>query len=310
MRLWASALTDDEFTKLSEDPGLCASAEAPSSASSCDMDIESRVRAAGGVMLAKTLVDGGVSTARIKRAVRAGCLMRPSRGWVALPTADPVLTRAAQSRVVLTCVTAAARRGLWDVDERTVHVAVAPHSRPAEGVHARIHWCEPMIPRPPGTLVDSVPNLLSVVADCQPYEEALTIWESAIRRKQITPDTMRTLDLSRRGQRILDDARPFADEGTESILFVRLTWLGLAMRRQVTILGHRVDLLIGDRLVIQIDGGHHVDKQRTSDNKHDARLRLAGYHVIRVSYWQLMHEWHVVQDLILGAVARNLHLAE
>lgn len=273
------------------------------------MDIESRVRQAGGVTLTTKLVDSGVATARIKRAVGAGRLVRPSRGWVALPSADPVLIRAAQSRVILTCVTAAARRGLWDVGDDTFHVAVSPHARPADGIRARIHWCEPMILRAPGTLVDSVPNLLSIVAKCQPYEQALTIWESAIRRKQITPDTMRTLPLSARSLRILDDARPFADEGTESILFVRLTWLGLPMRRQIMVLGHRVDLLIGDRLVIQVDGGHHVDQQRTSDNKHDARLRLAGYHTIRVSYWQLMHEWHVVQDLILGAIARGLHLA-
>lgn len=273
------------------------------------MSIESIVRKAGGVALTSGLVDQGISHARIKRAVRDGTLDRPSRGWVSMRGADPALVRAAEARVVLTCVTAAARRGLWDVGDDTVHVAVAPHSRPAGAIHARCHWSRPVVPRRPGALVDSIENVLAIVAECQPYEEALTVWESAIRRKQVAPDTMRTLLLAPRAQRILDDARPFADEGTESILFARLKWLGLPMRRQTWLLGHRVDLLIGDRLVIQVDGGHHVDQQRTSDNKHDARLRLAGYHPIRITYWQLMHEWHVVQDLILGAIARGLHLA-
>jgi len=304
-----SALTDDEFTKLSDDQRIPSGTPRADPASSLGMDIESIVHRAGGVMLTKELIDGGASNARIKREVAARKLLRPSRGWISLPGADPVLVRAAQSRVVLTCVTAAARRGLWDVGDDAFHVSVAPNSRPVGEIRARVHWCEPMIPRAPGTLVDSMHNLLAIVADCQPYEQALTIWESAIRHKQIVSETMRTLPLSARGQRILEDARPFADEGTESILFVRLRWLGLPMRRQAMILGHRVDLLIGDRLVIQIDGGHHVDRQRMSDNKHDARLRIAGYHPIRVSYWQLMHEWHVVQELILDAIARRLHLA-
>lgn len=273
------------------------------------MSIESIVRRAGGVTLTRRLIDGGVSPSRIKQAVGAGILTRPSRGWVSLPDADPVLVRAAEARVVVTCVSAAARRGLWDVNDERIHVAVAPHSRPSARIHAKCHWSQPLLPRRPGMLIDSIENLLALVAECQPHEAAVTVWESAIRHKKIELDTMRTLPLRPRARRILEEARPFADEGTESILFERLRWLGLSMRRQFWILGHRVDLLIGDRLVIQIDGGHHVDAQRTSDNKHDARLRLAGYHVIRITYWQLMYEWHVVQELILGAIARGLHLA-
>lgn len=33
----------------------------------------------------------------------------------------------------------------------------------------------------------------------------------------------------------------------------------------------------------------------------------AGYHVIRVSHWQLTHDWPTVQALITGAIARGLH---
>lgn len=34
-----------------------------------------------------------------------------------------------------------------------------------------------------------------------------------------------------------------------------------------------------------------------------------GYHVVRISYHQMMHEWPLVQDLIMRAVAQGLHLA-
>lgn len=89
----------------------------------------------------------------------------------------------------------------------------------------------------------------------------------------------------------------------------RLRWLKLPLRRQVWIGGRRVDLLIGDRLVLQIDGGHHVGAQREADIAHDAALTLLGYHVIRVGYRQMIDRWAEVQDSIMRAVAQGLHLA-
>jgi very-short-patch-repair endonuclease len=78
---------------------------------------------------------------------------------------------------------------------------------------------------------------------------------------------------------------------------------------QAWIAGHRVDFLIGERLVLQIDGGHHVGKQREDDIRHDAELRLSGYTVIRVGYRLIIDDWPAVQDLVMRAVAQGLHLA-
>lgn len=273
------------------------------------MDPRTLLRRAGGVALARNLIDAGISTSRIAQGVRSGILERPRRGWLAIPDADPLLKRAAELGVVITCVSAAARKELWDVNSTLVHIGLAPNAKLRTSIRAHRHWNLPAIPRKPGRLVDPVENALAILADCQPYEQALAIWESALKKELITFETMRTLPLSPAGRRLVEDARPFADAGTESIIFVRLKWLRVPMRRQAWILGHRVDLLIGDRLVIQIDGGHHVDRQRAGDNEHDARLRLAGYHPIRVTYWQLMHDWHTVEALILDAIARGLHLA-
>ncbi len=84
----------------------------------------------------------------------------------------------------------------------------------------------------------------------------------------------------------------------------------MSIRSQVWLNGHRVDFLIGERLVLQIDGGHHVDAQRIKDNRHDAELRMCGYTVIRVGYAQVMHHWPEVHELLTRAVARGLHLAK
>ena len=59
--------------------------------------------------------------------------------------------------------------------------------------------------------------------------------------------------------------------------------------------------------MLQIDGGHHVGQQRTSDIAHDAQLMLLGYHVIRVGYEQVVNDWPAVQDVIMRAVAQGLH---
>jgi len=276
---------------------------------SIDMDIAHLIHRAGGVARTSDIIDAGVSASRVSSAVRSGLLERPSRGWIALADADPALKRAAEAGVVLTCVTAAARRGLWDVRPRQVHVGLAPNAKPRRALRAHHHWCKPIVPRHPKDLVDPIENVLAIAADCQTYENALAIWESALRLQAVTLETLRTLPLTPKGRQLIDQVRPFADAGTESIIFARLRWLDLPMQRQAWVLGHRVDLLIGDRLVIQVDGGHHVDRQRASDNEHDARLRIAGYHTIRVTYWQLMHDWHTVERLILDAIARGLHLA-
>jgi len=251
----------------------------------------------------------GLTRSAVDGLVRSGALIRPSNGWIALPSADPMLLSAAQIGVVVSCVTLAARRGLWDVRAPHVHVAAHPHRALRRATSAKVHWARPRMPRNPGALEDSLENALELVAECQPFESALAVWESALNRGLVTVEHLRTFPFGARARRIRAETQPFSDSGLESVVVPRLRWLDLELRRQAWILGHRVDLLIGDRLVLQIDGGHHVDAQRMSDNEHDALLRLAGYHVIRVGYAQVMSDWPSAQALVVGAVARGLHLA-
>lgn len=231
------------------------------------------------------------------------------RGWVALRDADRMLVAAARRGVVLSCITLAARKGLWVLDATQPHVAApakAGHVKTSRGV---IHWNKPVFPRDPDSCEDSLENALVLVARCQPYESALATWESALKMELVDPGMLERAPLPPAARLLLADARPFADSGTESIFRTRLGWLSLPITPQVWILGHRVDFLIGERLVVQIDGGHHVDAQRTSDIAHDALLKLHGYHVIRISYEQLIRQWPHVQSMILAAIGQRLHLA-
>lgn len=274
------------------------------------MDAISALKARDGVARVRTLRRAGVSDHALRSARERGLIFSVCRGWVALRGADRMLVAAARRGVVLSCVTLAVRRGLWVTEDSQPHLAAPPSSGHASAARGVLHWSKPVFPRDPDSCEDSLENALVLVARCQPQENALATWESALRLKLIDPGMFARAPLPAAARRMLIEARPFADSGTETIFFTRLAWLEVAITPQVWLFGHRVDFLLGDRLVVQIDGGHHVGSQRTSDIAHDALLKLHGYHVIRIGYEQLMNGWPEVQRVILAAIGQRLHLAD
>ncbi len=274
------------------------------------MDVVKRVQAGGGIVPSAQLVRDGVKGHLIEKAVAAGHLVRIRRRWVALPGADPDLRAAARDGVVLSCVTQARKLGLWVLDDGARHVAARSHAgRIVAAKGTTVHWAQPLVARKPDVLQDPIENVVAAVALCQPYERALAIIESALRKELIDRVAMRRLSLSARALELIDAAQIFSDSGLETFVVPRLAWMKLRIVPQAWIAGHRVDFLIGERLALQIDGGHHVGQQRTSDIAHDAQLMLLGYHVIRVGYEQVVNDWPAVQDVIMRAVAQGLHRA-
>ncbi|TDN91965.1 very-short-patch-repair endonuclease [Microbacterium sp. BK668] len=268
------------------------------------------VRRAGGVVRVAVLRAQGYSRRAIEGAVSSGRLTRPRNGWVADPAADAHLVAAARAGVVLTCHTQARRLGLWVLRADAVHVAAPPQHHVGElraGTH--VHWARPVVPRHPDALVDPIENVLALVASCLPHEEALAVWESALRHELVLRESLERLPLPTAARSLLAECSPYSDSGLETFVPGRLRFLRLPIRQQVWLAGHAVDFLIGDRLVLQVDGGHHVGAQRRSDIAHDARLTLLGYHVIRVDLAQVVSAWPEVHDLIVRAIAQGLHRA-
>lgn len=266
------------------------------------------VERAGGLARVSTLRERGFTRRTIEREVSSARLIRPRNGWVAAPEADPLLVAAARAGAVLTCQTQARRLGLWVTGDDVIHVAARPHHQLGEVKGGtRVHWARPLVPRHPDELVDPIENVLCLIATCRPREEALATWESALRQGLVARQTLEQLPLPTAARRLLEECSLFSDSGLESLIPVRLRFLRLPIRQQVWIEGHHVDFLIGDRLVLQIDGGHHVGVQRRRDIAHDARLKLRGYHVIRLDYVQVINEWPQVHDLIVRAIAQGLH---
>ncbi len=86
--------------------------------------------------------------------------------------------------------------------------------------------------------------------------------------------------------------------------------LGISYRSQVAIDGvGKVDLLIGDRLVLEVDGEewHSGAEAYAVDRERDLRLVELGYSVIRLTYDQVMDEWDRVIAAIRALVGRDEH---
>lgn len=274
------------------------------------VDIVEWVSSRGGVVRTRSVRAAGASRHDLDRARANGTLVSVARGWLAVPGVDPLLAGAARRNVVVTCITRARRLGLWVTDAAgPPHVAADPHSGRAPTAEAVVHRHRPIVPRHPDALEDVVENALVLVARGQPFETALATWESALRTGLVDRASLVRLALPSCARRLLDAAQIWSDSGLETLVVPRLRWLRLPLRRQIWIAGHRVDLLIGERLVLQIDGGHHTGRQREEDIAHDAALMLMGYHVIRVGYTQVIERWAEVQDIIMRAVAQGLHRA-
>lgn len=269
------------------------------------------VAARGYIHLAEVR-EAGWRPDAIRAAVQREGLVRAGRDWVLLPSAPPELLLAARTNCVVTCVSAASLRTLWRADDDpAIHLAV-PRGARSSPPTAHGHWAAGIVPRPRRLLVDAVENMLAAVAVCRPHEQALAIWESAVRARLITVESLGAIDWrGERARALRDETTALSHSGLETFFVSRMRRRGVPVRQQVKIDGHHVDGLIGARLVVQIDGfAHHSDpRQRRSDIAHDRRLRLLGYTVLRFDYREIVDDWPRVEATILTAMAQNLHLA-
>ncbi|WP_157525276.1 endonuclease domain-containing protein [Microbacterium yannicii] len=242
------------------------------------------ISAAGGITHRRVAENAGFPVAVRRAAVASGVVRRIKRDWLASDTAPTDLLTAAENSGRLTCVSAARRRGWWmpeDAPDDT-HIRLDPHaSSPTSAVTT--HWTQSIAPAPSFGLLDSVEDTLAHVALCLPPERAQIVWNSALKVEKLTPAGIRRVQWrSRPARDCAERASDQSDSGLETTLVVRLSGWGLPLRQQAEIFGRPVDLLIGERLVVQIDGfAHHsTSAQRSKDVAFDAELTLNGYTVL------------------------------
>lgn len=269
-----------------------------------------------GIAHRADIVRAGFSIPTMRAAVRAGHVSLIRRAWLTLPSAPAALVTAARAGGRVSCVSFARMRGWWMPESVTtdLHLHMVPGSGSAnlpESWPGTLHWTKPIAPMGRG-LVGTIEDALSHLALCLPFDAALVVWESASRQEHYAPEAMRRIRWTHPVARDLAACvEGLSDSGLETLVVAPLRRWGVRIRQQVYLAGRPVDVLIGDRLVLQIDGYQHHSSsaQRSADIAHDAELRLRGYTVVRVSYRQVVHEWPSVERMLRRAVAAGLHRA-
>lgn len=211
-------------------------------------------------------------------------------------------------------MSAARHLGLWVLDDDpVVHVWMRGHGHRYhdDGCGCREHWDD-------GRAIDSfgvpsVPRILYQILTCRGLDEFFITLESAMRLGLLTRAGMAWLraHVNQAGREAIAFARKDADSGIESLFRWRLRMFGLRIRSQVSIVGvGRVDFLIGDRLLVEIDGkpNHDSDSERHKDLSRDANAAAWDYVTLRFDYALVVHDWTLVESAILAQVAAGRHL--
>lgn len=265
---------------------------------------------AGGIAHSSSARIAGFTDQDMRTALARDDIRRLRRSWLISPAAPQPGIRAVVAGGKLTCLSEAARLGLWSTEHNTLHVSVAPTSSASLDPEVRYHWSRGPSPTARRAWHEPLINVLAHVAVCVPREEGLAVWSSALRLTSLTPDHLTRVKWAGPAARFAAaNASLLSDSGLETYVVERLRPFGLRIRQQVWIEGHPVDVLVADKLVIQIDGFeyHRTAKDRRRDIAHDARLMLLGYTVFRFDYSQVLFGWAEVERTILTAVGQGLH---
>ena len=267
----------------------------------------------GGIAHLSVLESDGAHRVRLQHLVADGLLLRPRRGWYALPGADPLLIRACSLGGRITCVTALKRAGVWCVDDHRTHLAVPVHAghAPKKDTGIVAHYARPA-GQTDGLPLSSIVDSLVDQFGCQTGENVIVAIDSALNRGVLRPSDLSDIRsrVPRKYWPLLDCVDGTCESGLETKVRLRLGRRGLRYRTQVRIreVG-RVDILIGDRLIIETDGlEFHTGEAAVKDRERDLVLHRLGYVVIRVTYAMVMYRWPEVESVIHAYVSRREHL--
>lgn len=286
-----------------------------------------------GIAHRNQLRDRGVGRRARERALREGRLVSV-QPWYHLPDAPPDVLALLRLGVRPTCVDAAALYGLWVPIVSGVHV-FRPRSRAASPVldgamaaQIRRRDGRPVLATRPHPLVLHGPDLQSWPSEdpvppfdlvlehagrCLPAGQAAILFESALHRGHLTMEGARRIiaRLPQRRRGPLQRIRCDAESGTETVVRWWLESNGVRVRSQVPFPDgrRRMDLLVGERWVIECDSRAHHDDPRSydEDRERDLYLRSYGYEVTRLSWEQVFLRWPETERLLLAILRSGAH---
>lgn len=273
------------------------------------MDATDLFRAFLGILTTAQLLAAGVPRAALERSLASGRVERVRRGWIAWHP-DSAALEAVRRGGCVSCLDALEHLGAWRPRGPRGHVRLPEERRRARCRPGRA--CRPYGDNPPvAASIDDLETAFRCALRCADREQLVAVADSLLHLGLATAASLRgwaaSAPLERR--QWLDLVDRLAESGTESMVRLRLRALGLAQRVQVRIPPGRVDLLVGDRLIIECDSAkHHTDLEAYQRDRRRDRAHLAqGYLVLRLTWEQIHDEWPSIEQDILAIVRRGDH---
>lgn len=250
------------------------------------MEIESFLGSRAGVARTSALQGAGFTRTSLGKALAAGRIVRIRRGVYSLPRETGFFGLALHHNALVTCLSAAPTYRLWTLSGAgSLHLAlghkVTPPGTLAHGrcLHAQHAWL------PVAGLADVLIHALR----CLPELESLIMVQCAVQRGDITTEFLRRkLRGNRNGhaRAVLDHVVPRADSILEVLANFHFRRAGLHVRRHVELPGvGEVDFLIEDCLVVETDGGTHLEpRQVRKDRRRNNATVIGGRLGLRYGY--------------------------
>ncbi|RRJ87575.1 DUF559 domain-containing protein [Gulosibacter macacae] len=279
------------------------------------------LRQQGGVANTAELLAAGMTQRGLSEAVKNGQLERLRQGLYKSPGNPTDIGVARALGGALSCISALEIHGMW-----VPHGAHPRHIRvnrrtastwPTDPIRRRLAPLDipHLLPSPWRNRVtdpvDTPLRALLTAGLCQPRDELVAALDSALRLgmerselEQLRPFASATL------VKALDLVDSESDSGIESLIRMRLRKLRVRVRSQVNLLGWQCDLVVGEWLVIELDGldFHRTRESIDKDHWKDRQLTIAGYTVLRFTYTDVMHRWEYCERQIVAAIRADWHI--
>ncbi|MGO1545307.1 MAG: DUF559 domain-containing protein [Gulosibacter sp.] len=275
------------------------------------------LRANFGVVSYAQLLESCASQTQIRHLLKNQALTRIRHGWYASAGANQAVLRAVKSGGVLSGPAALQLHKVWTPPEQPIHVRTHRRNRlrliqingepDLVGVelsnirNLRVNKS-----------VDPVETALLVSMLMCPRDTAIVLADSALNNELLSLRALRHVaeHAGAKGASVLGMVSEHSESGTETIFRLWLMRNRIKFVQQVRIAGvGRVDFLIGQSLVVEIDSfAHHAgwDEQR-KDRFRDRRLAALGYMPVRLTYSDVMYSMDKAGQDILTIIRRDAH---
>jgi very-short-patch-repair endonuclease len=248
------------------------------------------------------LLENGWTRHAIHDAVARGLLRRVARGWYDAGgcSADELTAAAAGGR--LGCLTGLRDQGVW-VPPTTHPDIISPRWSPPCG--SGVPHALPRGAAWSGSAITyDVVECLRQVLRYHGVETALIVLESACNLGLVSERTVAELIAECPAHQARQLARfdPRSESGSETRVRLFLVRRGYKVRPQAVIPGvGRVDLLVGESLIIECDShAHHTGETNyRGDRRRDLSATADAYRVVRLTWEQIFLTWPTTTSLLL-----------